>query len=190
MKKKELAELEKLNKEMKLTDEVKEKIAKKALNNFLIALNILLLFIILMIAARNITKNITILIYKATSIALFIFTLILFEVAYKKDNDEIAIHGIEMFFLSIVTLLTPYIFIEKTSALTSAVGAYFMAYYILKNLVVYKKEKNMYIREKSDISEIIKKESQDPKVKEERNKLEGNEAPKKKRGRPRKVREQ
>ena len=191
MKKKELEKLEKLNKEMKLTDDVKEKISKKVLNNFLIALDILLLFIILMIAARNINKYITVLIYKASSVVLFIFTLILFETAYKKDNDEIAIHGIEMFFLSVITLLTPYIFIEKTSVVTSIVGAYFTAYYILKNLVIYKKEKNKYIREKSDISEIIKKESKDPRIKKQRNiLLEENEVPKKKRGRPKKVKEQ
>lgn len=171
MRTKELEKLDEINKEKKLTRDIKEKIAKKALNNFLIALDILLLFIILMIAARNLPKETTVLIYKLSSVALFIFTLILFEIAYKKDDDVICIHGIEMFFLSITTLLTPYIFIERTSVFTAIVGAYFTAYYILKNLIIYKKEKNKYLREKNDIMQIVKKESKDNLIKEHNEKI-------------------
>lgn len=186
MKKKELEKLDKLNEEKKLTKEVKEKIAKKVLNNFLIAVNILLFFIILMIIAGNLNKELTILIYKISSVILLTFTLVLFEMAYKKDKDVLWIHGIEMLILSIITLLTPYIFIDKTGVFTSIVGVYYTAYYILKNLVIYKKEKNNYLREKSDIKEIIKKESQDKLVQEQYIQRKDERKPKK-RGRPKKV---
>lgn len=186
MKKKELEKLDKLNQEKKLTKDVKEKISKKVLNNFLIAVDILLFFIILMIIDRNLNKESTILIYKISSIILFIFTLVLFEIAYKKDNDVLGIHGIEMLVLSIITLFTPYIFIDKTSVFTSIVGAYYTAYYILKNLVIYKKEKNNYLREQSDIKEIVKKESQDKLAQEQFAQRKEDGKPKK-RGRPKKV---
>ena len=46
-----------------------------------------------------------------------------------------------MMVISIVTLITPYVFLQKPRVVTSIVGAYAAAYYILKNLVIYKKEK-------------------------------------------------
>ena len=187
MKKKELEELEKINKERKLSSEIKEKIGKKALNNFLMSLDILLLFIILMITGRNLNKETTVAIYKISSVVLFMFALIIIEVAYKKDNDEIALNSIEILALSVVTLLTPYIFIERINVTGTIVGCYFTAYYILKNLVIYRKEKNKYLRQQSDISQIVKKESQDVLAQEEINKISNAEPPKRKRGRPRKT---
>ena len=187
MKKKEIEKLEKLNKEMKLTKEVKNIIAKKALDNFLIALDVLLLFLILIITARKLPKNITLLIYKICSVVLFSFTLFVFEMAYKKDDDDTTIHGIEIFILSVVTLLTPYILVERPTAFTLNVGAYFTAYYILKNLVVYKKEKNKFLRQQSDISQIIKKESKDKIAQEEKEKKNVNQGVQTKKGRPKKT---
>lgn len=189
MKTKELEKLDKINEEKKLTSDIKDKIAKKALNNFLITLDILLLFIILMITARNLPRETSILIYKISSVVLFIFTLILFEIAYKKDDDEICVNGIEMLALSLITLLTPYTFIQKPNTFSLIVGVYFTIYYIIKNFIIYKKEKNKYLREKNDIMQIVKKESKDSFVKEHNEKIRTKEAKKerKKVGRPKKV---
>ena len=195
MKKKELEKLEEINQKRKLSPEVKKIIAKKATNNFLVAIDILLLFIILMFSARNFNKEITTTIYKVCSAIMFLFTLVLFEIAYNNDDDISIVNALEMFILSIATLLTPYFYISKPNIATSIVGIYFSAYYIIKNLVIYKKEKNKYIRNKDDISEIIKKESQDEhaiKIKEEKAKekeqeITKDEPVKRKRGRPRKV---
>lgn len=171
MKAKEIEKLDKINEEKKLSQAIKNEIAKKALNNFLIALDILLLFIILIVTSRNLNKEITAIIYKISSAALFVFTLVLFEVAYKKDDDSITIHSIEMLVLSITTLLTPYIFVDRPTTFSLIVGAYFTAYYILKNLVIYKKEKNKYLRQTSDIAQIIKKESQDDLAKKQKEEM-------------------
>lgn len=192
MKKKQLETLEKINEERKLNKEVKEKIAKKALKNFLIATGILLLFVILKLMAINLDKQLASLVFKEISIGSFVITLFLFESAYKKDNDSLAITSIEMFLLSIITLLTPYILISRTSIYTSIVGVYFIVYYCIKNLIIYRKEKNEYLNKKSDIAEIIKKESQDKLAQEQLEKIKENtekeETPKKRgRGRPRKT---
>lgn len=189
METKELEKLDKINEEKKLTSDIKDKIAKKALNNFLIALDILLLFIILMITARNLPKETSILICKIVSVVLFIFTLILFEIAYKKDDDEICINGIEMLALSLITLLTPYTFIQKPNNFSLIVGVYFTIYYIIKNFIIYKKEKNKYLRQINDIMQIVKRESKDSFVKEHNEKMRTKEAKKerKKVGRPKKV---
>lgn len=184
MKKKEMEKLDKLNEEKKLTIDVKNKIIEKILNNFFIALDILLLFIILIIAGKKLPKDITLVIYKISSIVFLIFTFCLFEISYKKENDEMAITGIETLFLSIILLLSPYFLIEKPKILTSIMGVYFSAYYTIKNLYIYKKEKIIFLKNKSDINQIIKKESKDELAKVEKIKISNKEITKTKRGRP------
>lgn len=192
MKKKQLETLEKINQERKLNKETKEKIAKKALKNFLLATGILLLFVVLKLMAINLEKQLVSLIYKEISIGVFVVTVFLFEIAYKKDDDSLAITSIEMLFLSIATLLTPYTLISRNNIYTSIIGVYFTIYYVIKNLSLYRIEKNKYLNEKSDINEIVKKESKDKLAQEQlekiREDLEKEEKPKKRgRGRPRKT---
>lgn len=190
MKKKELETLEKINEERKLNKETKKKIQKKVLKNFLFATGILLFFAILKLLAINLEKQLIILIYKVLSVSVFVVTLILFEVAYKKDNDSLAITSIEMFFLSILTLLTPYTLISRPSIYTSIIGVYFTVYYMVKNFIIYRQEKKEYLKEKNDITQIVKKESQDKIAQEQLEKIRQEKeenTPKSKRGRPRKT---
>lgn len=189
MKKKQLETLEKLNEERNLNKEIKEKIAKKTLKNFLFAIAILLFFVILKFISINLEKQLVILIYRILSIVTLGITLALFEISYKKDDDNLAITSIEMFFLSILTLIAPYTLISRTNAYTSSMGIYFVIYYIIKNLIIYRKEKNLYLKEKNDIAQIIKKESKDELAQEQLEKIrqEKQVKPKRKRGRPKKI---
>ncbi len=186
MKKKELETLEKINQERILNKEIKKIISKKVLKNFIFATGILLFFAILKLMAINLEKQLAILIYKVLSVVVLVVTLILFEVAYKKDNDSLAITSIEMFLLSILTLLTPYILINRANIYTSIIGVYFTVYYIIKNFIIYRKEKNKYLKEKNDITQIVKRESQDELAKEQLEKIKQEEKPRK-RGRPKKI---
>jgi len=186
MKKKEIEKLDKLNEEMKLTKEAKEKIAKKVLKNFLILLNILLFFVILLLVGSHLNKEQTLLVYKTISVCLYVFTLVLFEIAYKKDNDVLAIHSIEILILSLITLINQNTFLEKSNEFVIYLALFATAYYVVKNLAIYKKEKKDFLREQSDIKDIIKKESQDKIVQEQIKKNEEEVKPKK-RGRPKKL---
>lgn len=187
MKKKQLETLEKINEERKLDKETKTVIYKKILKNFLFAIGILVLFITLRFMALNLDKTINILVYKILSVISLAATIILFEVAYKKDDDTLAITSIEMLFLSITLLLAPYILIIRKNVFTSMIGVYFTIYYIIKNLIIYRNKKNKYLQEKSDITQIIKKESKDEMAQEQLEKTKQEQKPKRKRGRPRKV---
>lgn len=188
MRKKEIETLDKINEEKKLSKEMKGKIIKKVFKNFLLAVGILLFFIILMLIERNINKKMAILIYRILSFLLISITIVLFETAYKKDSGAIAATSMEIFFLAIITLLTPYTLISKPNVYTSSVGVLFVIYYIIKNFITYKHERKEYLKEKNDINEIVKKESQDKFAQEELDKKDQKqEKPKRKRGRPRKV---
>lgn len=192
--KKELETLEKINKERKLDKEIKLKIQKKVLKNFLIAVAVLLLWEGLKLIAINFEKQNVVLIFKEISVGIFLITLFLFEMAYKKDDDNLAITSIEMFLLSIATLLAPYILISKPKIYTSIIDVYFAIYFTAKNFYIFKNQKREYLKEKSDITEIVKKESQDEMAQEQLEKIRKEqlenkqEVPKKRgRGRPRKV---
>lgn len=186
MKKKELETLEKLNEEKKLDKETKLKIQKKVLKNFLIAVAILLIWESFKFIAINFEKQNATIIFKEVSVGIFLMTLFLFEMAYKKDDDCLAITSIEMFLLSIATLLAPYILISKPKIYTSIIDVYFALYYAVKNFYIFRNEKRAYLQEKSDIKDIIKKESKDELAKKQLEKI-NEEPPKKKRGRPRKI---
>lgn len=186
MKKKQLETLEKLNEERKLDKETKQKIQKKVLKNFLLAVVILLIWESFKFIAINFEKQNATLIFNEVSIGIFLITLFLIEMAYKKDDDSLAITSIEMIFLSIATLLAPYMLISKPKIYTSLIDIYFVLYYATKNFYIFKNEKRDYLQEKNDIKDIVKKESKDELAKKQLEKI-NEESPKKKRGRPRKI---
>lgn len=188
MKEKSLEELEKINESKKLSKEVKDRISNKVFSNLIIAIDILLLFMFFMVAQNRLSKTELSIFYKVTSMLLLMLTLVLFEIAYKKDNDSLCVSGIEMLVLSIIILVAPYFCLEKSATFAEITGSYYAAYYILKNLYIYKKEKKEYLKEKNDIKEIIKKESKDELAIEfnEKVKQEENSKPAKRVGRPKK----
>ena len=91
----------------------------------------------------------------------FLFSIFIFEIAYKKDNDEISLNGIEFLVLSIFSLLIQYIpkllkIDENTYMLA---GTYiFLIYYGIKNIIIYTCERKKELDNLSDIKEIVKDE--------------------------------
>lgn len=188
MKKSEMKKLEELEQQKKLKEEEKSILLNKIFDNLLIATNIVLLILIFLFARKFLNREHAELLYKMSSIIFGILTITLFEISYRKQNKILAIHGIEMFFLSITILFMPYIFYENTEKWKLLIGIYALIYYIIKIIVIYYKQKNMHMKKINDIQEIVKKESQDNINKERIAKLEENvNKPKKKRGRPRKT---
>ena len=96
---------------------------------------------------------------KLTSIILMCITIVIFEIAYKKNNTTIAGHGIEVMFLSLYNLIclsfylkTPEDFVNINVIALSI----FLAYFVIKSIVV-----DIIIRKRtrhhtSDIHEITK----------------------------------
>ena len=88
-------------------------------------------------------------------------SIFIFEIAYKKDNDEISLNGIEFLVLSIFSLLIQYIpkllkIDENTYMLA---GTYiFLIYYGIKNIIIYTCERKKELDNLSDIKEIVKDE--------------------------------
>lgn len=141
--------------------EVNEKYLKEIYLNVLKAIIIVLYFFILNLAYENISsEHLELGIEIFTMIFLFI-SIYIFEKAYKKDNGNLAIQGIEILVLSTYTLTSRHItnkfnFEFKTYSL---VASYIFAiYFILKSIVVYTKGRKEEAENLSDIREIVKKD--------------------------------
>lgn len=145
---------------MKKTKEVNDKYLKEIYLNILKAIIIMLYFFILNMSYKNVRSE-----YLEIGIRLFamIFLFVsiyIFEKAYKKDNGNLAIQGIEILILSTYTLTTEHI-INKFKfdfESYSLVASYlFSIYFILKCIIIYTKGKKEMEKEFSDIREIVNK---------------------------------
>lgn len=141
--------------------EVSEKYMKKIYLNVLKAIIIVLYFFVLNVACENVNpqyleKGIEL----CTMILLFI-SISIFEWAYRKDDDDLAIQGIEILILSAYTLTSQHITKKFDFPLKNylLVASYIFAiYFILKCIVVYTKGRKEMAENLSDIKEIVQKD--------------------------------
>lgn len=141
--------------------EVNEKYLKEIYLNVLKAIIIVLYFFILNLAYENInSEHLELGIEIFTMIFLFI-SIYIFEKAYKKDDGNLAIQGIEILVLSAYTLTSRHITnkFNFEFKIYSLVASYIFAiYFILKSIVVYTKGRKEEAENLSDIREIVKKD--------------------------------
>lgn len=168
MKKSTIEKIEKeIDEKTKLPNEIKEKIRKKIFTNFVIASIIVLYFIFIVSGSSGAIKNVRIIDLNIFSM-IFLGTAIgLFEIAYRKDDDGLAVHGMESLAVAIFTLFLPYIIFEldelhKKYYLIASI--YITIYYIIKTIYVSLRVKQQYMNSVSDIKDIIKKEKKNKKI--------------------------
>ena len=145
----------------KLPKEEKRKLYKKMFTNIMIACAITIYLIFVNLGFLNIKPEIFVTDLEVFSISLIVVTIIIFEKAYKKDNDTIAIFGIETLLLAIITLISMYIFKiypEKYMLFIVCFGILFDIYYIIKSIVTYVIGKKIYRNSVSDVKEIVEEE--------------------------------
>lgn len=141
--------------------EEKNKLYKKLFKNIMIAIIISIYFIFLNLGNINIDKNIFLTDIKVFSIIILGISIIIFEKAYKKDSGELTINAIEILVLACHTLSLIYVtnifkFDFKYYVLTSSY--IFSIYYIFKDIIIYTRENRKYLKQLSDIPDIVKKE--------------------------------
>ena len=141
--------------------EVDEKFLKKIYLNVLKAIIVVVYFLVMNLACENMeTQYFERGVQLCTMIFLFI-SIFFFELAYRKDEDDLAIQGIEVLILSAFTLTSKHIskkfnFDFKNYSL---VASYIYAiYFVLKGIVVYTKGRREMAEDLSDIREIVKKD--------------------------------
>ena len=134
---------------------------KEIFNNLIKAIIIMIYFIILNFAYTKMELQRLVEDIKVFAGAYLVLGILFIERAYKEDSGKRAITGIELLFLSLHSLsimhvITKFQYDFRLYLLTSS---YIIAiYYVLKAIIVYTQDKKQYLKELSDISEIIKEE--------------------------------
>lgn len=149
-----------IEKQRSIPEKEQNKMNKKILKNIIIGSAIVLYFIFINLGFYNLTESTYIVDLQVFSAITIGITIVIFERAYRKDSGEITIHGIEMLFLSILTLLTLFIyssFYERYTYIINSIAILFATYYAIKSAVIYVKVKKKAIKENSDVRKIIKK---------------------------------
>lgn len=156
-------EIEKIGKEIeKQKIKVNEKLSKvntRIFENILLAIVMIIYFIMINVGFNTVEQSIFYIDLKMASIALIISTIIVFEIAYKKDSGKYAIHGIEMMFLSICTLFTESIYKLYNDKFIYIIGTFsflFSIYYVAKSIIIYLKMKKSVSKISTDVNKITK----------------------------------
>lgn len=136
----------------------KKEINEKVFENIIIAVAIMLYFIIINFSYYRIEDTMLQIGLKVTSMVILILSIIIFEIAYKKDSGKIAIYGIEILVLAAHALsIIQVVEITKVKFTTYIVisSYFFVIYYVLKALIIYTIDRKKYLESLSDIKEIV-----------------------------------
>ena len=157
----------KINKELddknKIPKDVRNHLYRKILKEISIAIFINIFFIIMNYGFTKLEQNLLTHIMQGIAGVFILSTIILFEISYRKSNDELAIHGIELTVLSFIVLFMPYVYFRRGIVfrlLYSMGNVFFSIYYAVKALVVYLISVKKYKNTVSDIKEIVNEENE------------------------------
>ena len=153
--------LEKIEEEIKkqktISSGKKKKIYNRVFKNIIVAIIVIIYFILINLGYTKLAPEIYLVDQQVFSLITLGIAIIIFESAYKKDNGEMAIFGIEALVLSICTLMTTYIVdnhSDKYMYATATISMLFSIYYVAKSIVIYCKMKNKALKRASDIHKI------------------------------------
>lgn len=150
-----------LKNDNKLPKEEDQKINKSIFKNIIIAILIIIYFIFLNLGKVNIKAEVYQTDLKVFSICTLLIAIILIENAYKKDSGEIALYGIEMIAVSIVTLSLIYINLILSNRyvyIVNSISCIFAIYYLIKAIVLYIRKRKKYFVD--DMKEMMDKEEE------------------------------
>ena len=165
--------MEQIKEEKKIPKVKKGQTRKQIFNNILLAIFIMIYFALLTFGSINTIKNIRTIDFNIFSIILLAISIILFEKAYKKESIKIALYGIEILVVALITLCFSYIIFElnpKYKIYFYLLDAYVASYYLIKSLCIYFINKRKYKKEQlvsiKDIIEPVKQEKRESLKKE------------------------
>lgn len=142
-------------------------INKKVFENIIIAVILMILFIVINYLYGKVNEEQLKLMMKIVSSVFMGLTIVIFEVAYRKDSGKLAISGIESLVLSCFTLSITYVITvnDFDFNLYILVASYTVAiYYVMKAILIYTKEKKKFLDSLSDIREIVDNKPQKKKA--------------------------
>ncbi len=154
---------EKISQQRKLPKEIKEKLNIITFENLLISILVMIYMIAVNLLFFNETEIIFSTSIKVSAITLAVLDIVLFEIAYRKENATLAIHGIELLCFSLFVLLIPYIYFYLNPVIIRIVmlsAIFFSIYYVGKAMLIHVFENKKYINNLSDVLEILQDDTE------------------------------
>lgn len=144
-----------------ISKDIDRKASKKVFINLIIAIAIMAYFCTLSIVYKNVGFDVIVDVVKVTTMVFLAISLILLEIAYKKESRTFVIHAFEILALAIHSLTTMHItklnnFDFNNYILISSYA--FSIYYVLKTIIITTKAKKEFLNGLSDISDIVQKD--------------------------------
>lgn len=136
-----------IKKKQKLPKEEIEKINKCIFQNIMVALCIIIYFIFLNLGHINIQGEVYVTDLKVFSMCILLLAIALIEKAYKNDDGKIAIYGVEMIVLSLVTVALIYVNLmlsTRYAYIVTSISYIFAIYYLIKSIVIYIRKRKKY----------------------------------------------
>ena len=137
---KELEVGKKIATKIRVPKKVREKIYTKVFIEFGMAILVFVYFIFINLGYIKLDRQVFKEDLHSCAGFFIVFTVIIFEIAYKKDSGLIAMRGVEVLVLSILTLFMPYVYFYRSAALKflysfSAIKSPFIVYTSLSKLL-------------------------------------------------------
>lgn len=150
--------LQTISNNKKIPKNILQQIYHIVFSNLIMAIIIMAYLFFIILGSLNIEKDLYEIDLKVFTGLLFLATIILMEIAYKKKNKKIAVNGIEILCLSILNLFFLYfytIFNNQYKNIIGAISLSFGLYYMIKSIVIFIIMRNNYLRTMSDVFEIL-----------------------------------
>ena len=109
------------------------------MRNLSIAIIITIYFLFIDLGINSIPVTVYMLDLKTFAIFIAIISIVIFEKAYKKDENYLALHGIEMTVVGILTLVILYFYsisYEYFSYILCSILGLVVVYYIIKSIII------------------------------------------------------
>lgn len=155
-----LEEIEKVIKKQKTMPQMhQKKMMQRVFENIVLAVVFMLYFFFINMGAMHIGEETFLTDLHVFSLFILAVSIYLFEVAYQKDKGRIAIHGIEVLVMAIITLLSLYLYQmkkEQFPILLNIASFIFAIYFVGKSIYIYVKMKKRGLKQNSDIQRIAK----------------------------------
>ena len=145
----------------------------KIFENVIIGISIMIYFLVLNSLYTNVENSVCTYVIKISCMVILLISILIFEIAYRKDSGKLAINGIEVLVLASHSLSMMYV-VEKQKfdfTLYILTSSYvFAIYYILKSTIIYTIDKRKKIKDLSDIREIVGNQPTKKEAKKRKNK--------------------
>ena len=153
--------IEKMDNIKKFTQDEKKVVYKRAIIPVICAILVTIYNILIVYGEKYLTEDIMLITLRTASIVFIIGTIIIFEIAYGKKNGKLGLIGVELLGISIMTLVSAYIYILYKNyfvILLTICTVVLEFYYLIKMVAIVIRLKTEHDRKISDVKEIVLEE--------------------------------